>query len=260
MKITILTDNVAEGKFKAEHGLSYLIEIDGQKILFDTGHSDIFLQNAFLLGIDIQNEVSKVVLSHGHWDHGNGLIHLKGKSLLTHPDSFTRRFRKTDQSYLGLNSNKQKLEEHYKIDTSKVPVQIAPGLWFLGEIPRINNFEALHTTYLLEMGEEDLILDDSALVAITNKGLIVISGCAHAGICNTCEYAKKVTGISSINAVIGGFHLKDEGRQTQKTLEYFRENKIIQVLPAHCTEPPAKNYFRRFYNFPEVKTGMVFDF
>lgn len=66
MKITVLTENVAEVKFLAEHGLSYLIEIDGEKILFDSGHSDVFLKNVKLLGIDIGNDVKTVVLSHGH--------------------------------------------------------------------------------------------------------------------------------------------------------------------------------------------------
>ncbi|HKJ80028.1 MAG TPA: MBL fold metallo-hydrolase, partial [Prolixibacteraceae bacterium] len=73
MKISILTDNNAGRNFQAEHGLSYLIEIDGEKILFDTGHSDVYLNNAKKLRINIQKSVEKIVLSHGHWDHTFGL-------------------------------------------------------------------------------------------------------------------------------------------------------------------------------------------
>ncbi len=79
MKLTVLTENVAGGKFLSEHGLSYLIEIDGEQILFDTGYSDIFLKNAKTRGIDIHENVQKVILSHGHRDHGGGLQFLKNK-------------------------------------------------------------------------------------------------------------------------------------------------------------------------------------
>lgn len=260
MKLTILTDNIAGGRFLAEHGLSYLIEIDDEKILFDTGHSDVFLQNAKRLGIDIQSEVNTVVLSHGHWDHGNGLLYLSGKKLVTHPATFSKRYRKTDGSYLGLETENEELSKRYTIHTSKNPVQITANLWYLGEIPRLNDFEAQTTPYILDNGEDDFIFDDSALVAVLGDEIVVVSGCAHAGICNICEYAKKVTGIAKIKMVIGGFHLKDQGSQTRKTLDYFIENKIENILPSHCTELPAKMYFRNNFEFPDIKTGMNFEF
>ncbi len=260
MKITILTDNIAGGHFQAEHGLSYLIQIDNEMILFDTGHSDLFLKNADALGLNIQKEVKTVVLSHGHWDHGDGLKFLSGKKLITHSTAFSLRYRKRDGSYVGLKNTKAELEANYEIKTSEKPVQLTKNLWYLGEIPRINDFESKETTFKLDNGEDDFIQDDSALVAALNNELVVISGCAHSGICNICEYAKTVTGISKIKTVIGGFHLKDTGTQTQKTLDYFMENEIEQVLPSHCTELPAKSYFRQSFEFPEVKTGMGFEF
>ena len=94
MKLSILTENSAGSTFCAEHGLSYLIDIDGESILFDTGHSDCFLKNADKLGRDIDTEVKTLVLSHGHWDHGNGLTHLRGQTLITHPAAFRNRYRK----------------------------------------------------------------------------------------------------------------------------------------------------------------------
>ncbi len=260
MKLTILTDNIAGGRFLAEHGLSYLIEIDDEKILFDTGRSDVFLQNAKRLGIDIQNEVHTVVLSHGHWDHGNGLSYLSGKTLVTHPAAFSKRYRKTDKSYPGLEPESEELSKRYAIHTSENPVQITSNLWYLGEIPRVNDFEAQTTPYMLDNGEDDFIFDDSALVAVVGDEIVVVSGCAHSGICNICEYAKTITGITKIKCVIGGFHLKDQGWQTQKTLDYFIENRIENLLPSHCTELPAKALFRQNFEFPEVKTGMCFGF
>ena len=260
MKINILTDNVAGEGFDAEHGLSYLIEIDGENILFDTGHSDIFLKNATKLGKDIQHDVKKVVLSHGHWDHGGGLVHLQHKTLLTHPGSFVKRYRKRDHSYIGLRFTKEETAQRFQLTTSTTSVQLTPNLWFLGQIPRLNDFEAQSTAFLLDQDIEDFIDDDSALVATTGSELVVISGCAHSGICNICEYAKKISGISTIKAVIGGFHLKDAGEQTQKTADYFAENKVEQLLPAHCTQPEAKAYFHKRFQFSDVKTGMVFEF
>jgi len=119
MTITILTENVAGGTLAAEHGLSYLIEHDNKKILWDTGHSDVFLRNAEKLNINL-DEVETVVLSHGHWDHGNGLKHLKGKVLLTHPNSFIKRFRKGGTENIGLDLSLEDLEENFKIIKNRV--------------------------------------------------------------------------------------------------------------------------------------------
>ena len=260
MRVTILTDNIAGEEFEAEHGLSYLIENDGHSVLLDTGHSDVFLKNARQLGIDLHKQVETVVLSHGHWDHGNGLKFFSGKKLVAHPAVFSKRFRKSDHGYLGLDTGRAEIEKNYSIHTSKKPIQLTPNLWFLGEVPRLNDFEGQHTNYVLDSGEDDFIVDDSALAAVVNDELVVISGCAHSGICNICEYAKKVTGVSKIKSVIGGFHLKDKGEQTQNTLNYFSENNIETLLPAHCTAAPAKSLFRTRFQFPDVKTGMVFTF
>ncbi|WP_167608187.1 MBL fold metallo-hydrolase [Maribellus sediminis] len=260
MKINILTENIAGGKFLAQHGLSYLIEIDDEMILFDTGHTDVFLKNAAVLGFNVQRDVNTVVLSHGHWDHGDGLQFLNNKILYTHPATFEKRYRKSDGAPVGLWQNKTEIEQNFKLIESDSPVQLTENLWYLGEIPRLNTFESKTTDFAFGNGEDDFIYDDSALVAINNDKLTVISGCAHSGICNICEYAKKVTGVDKIDTVIGGFHLKDQGEQTQKTLEYFKENQIKNLLPSHCTSMPAKTFFQKSFDFPEVKTGMCFEF
>jgi len=260
MKINILTDNCAGGKFLAEHGLSYLIEIDNKKILFDTGHSNVFIENATRLGIDIQNEVEKVVLSHGHWDHGNGLKYLKNKTLITHPDAFMKRYRKPDFSCIGLDLEKTELEKCFRVRESRQPLQLTQYLWYLGEIPRNNDFEAQKTGFLNENKNEDFVPDDSALAAITGNSLVIISGCAHSGICNICEHAIYITGINTIKAVIGGFHLKKNNGQTQKTIDYFISKNVQTVYPSHCTELPALAAFHESLNCGSVKTGMVLEF
>lgn len=260
MKINILTENIAGGKFLAQHGLSYLIEIDDEMILFDTGHTDVFLKNAAVLGFNVQRDVNTVVLSHGHWDHGDGLQFLNNKILYTHPAAFEKRYRKSDGSPVGLWQNKAEIEQNFQLIESNSPVQLSKNLWYLGEIPRLNDFESKTTDFAFGNGEDDFIFDDSALVAINNDKLTVISGCAHSGISNICEYAKQITGVNEIETVMGGFHLKDQGEQTQKTLDYFKKNQIENLLPSHCTSMKAKAFFQKSFDFPEVKTGMCFEF
>ena len=260
LTITILTENVAGGKFLAEHGLSYLIEIDEEQILFDTGHSDVFLKNANVLGIDIQKDIQKVVLSHGHWDHGDGLRFIENKTLITHPASFLKRYRKADNSTVGLTLSKDEIQNRFDLIESVNHYKITENLFFLGEIPRANNFESKTTTFKLEDGKDDFIEDDSALVAIVNNELVVITGCSHSGICNICEHAKKVTGIEKISAVIGGFHLKRNNLQTQKTVAYLKKNAVKKVLPSQCTELPALAVFYDNFEIQQIKTGMKFQF
>src|SRR5512145_1669245 len=101
MKITVLNDNAPGKGCLAEFGLSYLIEAD-RSVLLDTGITDIFIQNAVRLNISL-DDVDTIVLSHGHYDHGNGLQYLRAKKLICHPDVFMRRYNKKDNSYIGLN-------------------------------------------------------------------------------------------------------------------------------------------------------------
>ncbi len=260
MDITVLTENRAGGKLLAEHGLSYLIEIDGEAVLFDTGHSDVFLKNAAQLGVELQESVKKIVLSHGHWDHGDGLKYLKNKTLITHPGSFVERFRKTDRSAVGLSFSRDEVIERFELIETKKPFRVTVKLFFLGEIPRKNSFESLTTPFELVDGTDDFIPDDSALAAIVGRELVVVTGCSHSGICNICEQAKRVTGIGKISAVIGGFHLKKQNRQTFETIRYFEKNKIKRVLPSHCTDLPALAAFYESFKIEQVKTGDKFSF
>ncbi len=208
----MLSDSKAMDGFHAEHGLSFLIEIDQMKVLFDTGASNLFLKNAKLLDIDLRS-IDSIVLSHGHYDHGNGLQYLEGKPLVCHPECFVRRFHKNGHTNLGISLSRQEVEEKFILAVSRTSLQLSEHLFFLGEIPRINDFESRTTNYHLEGGEEDYIIDDSGLACLTKRGLVVISGCAHSGICNMVEHARKVTGIDKVQAVIGGFHLKKVDKQ-----------------------------------------------
>ncbi|MCD4793318.1 MAG: MBL fold metallo-hydrolase [Bacteroidales bacterium] len=259
MKLSVLTENTAGAYFFAEHGLSYFIEYDNKKILFDAGASDVFLKNAEKLKIDI-NSADCIVLSHGHWDHGNGLKYLKDKPLICHPDAFQKRYRENENKNIGLELSCDELNEKFDIRISKEPVYISSNIIFLGEIPRINDFESQSTSFVNEKGNKDFVPDDSALAIIIGDELVIVSGCAHSGICNTTEYAKKVTGLKTVKTVIGGFHLIRNDRQTKETIKYFKRNKVKQLLPSHCTQLPALAAFYEEFKINHVKTGMVYKF
>ena len=260
MKLTILTENTAGGKFLAEHGLSYIVEHDGQKILFDTGHSNVFLKNAEKLGVDIQNDINTVVLSHGHWDHGDGLRFIENKTLITHPGAFIKRFRKRDHTNIGLALDQTEIETKFKLISTKKPFPITGHIFFLGEIPRKNDFEAQTTAFIDKQGNDDYVWDDSAMVVISGNELVIISGCAHSGICNIVDYAISVTGIEKIKAVIGGFHLKNDDHQTKETIKYLKSMNVSKIFPSHCTELPALSAFYKEFKNKQLKTGMILHF
>jgi len=259
MKISVLTDNHAGPYTQAEHGLSYFVEYDGNRILFDAGQSDLFLKNAALMKIDLsKNEL--IVLSHGHFDHGNGLEFLNGGRLICHPGCFVKRYRKSDMSYIGLNHSRSELAEKFEIHSSSEPVKITEKIYFLGEIPRLSEFESRTTPFVYEDGMPDFVLDDSAIALILPEGLFIITGCGHSGIVNTVEYARKVTGITKIFGVIGGYHLKGNGLQTRETIKYLKENNVTHIYPSHCNDFPALVAFYESFGNKQVKTGDIYDF
>ena len=260
MKLTILTENTAGSHFLAEHGLSFLIEHDGKTILFDTGHSDVFVKNAEKRNINLQQDIDLVVLSHGHWDHGDGLRYLESKPLLTHPLAFMKRFRKKDGTFLGLSLSESSIRKKYEVITSAQHCRISEHIYFLSEIPRQNKFESQTTPFMDANGADDFVPDDSALAIIDNQKLTLITGCSHSGICNICEHAKQVTGISTIERVIGGFHLKHNDDQTQQTIRYFQHENVRQLMPSHCTELPAMAAFHSAFGISQLKTGQTINF
>jgi len=259
MRLNILTDNRAGETTGAEHGFSAFIEHEGKRILFDTGQSDLFLRNAAVMGISLEN-IDAIVLSHGHFDHGNGLEHLHGGRLICHPGCFSKRYRKADMSYIGLKNTKDELERKFNLTTCTEPYHLSDNIIFLGEIPRLTPFESKTTAFVYEDGTPDFVIDDSAVAMILPEGLFVVTGCGHAGVVNTLEHARKITGIVRITGIMGGFHLKDDDLQTRETIRYLETNKVIYVLPSHCTSGIALNMFHETFGSPTVKTGDKFEF
>ena len=237
VKITVLNDNrCSNNNLECEHGLSLLIENDNKKVLFDTGQTDIYLKNASILGISL-DDVETIILSHGDYDHGNGLKYFNKKvNLICHPDFTENRISKRTGKFDGLNESLDEIKSRFNLITTKEPYYVTENIIYLGEIERLNDFEKGNNLPMIDGdGKTYNHLDDSGIVIKTDKGIIVISGCAHSGICNTIEYAKKITDCNNVLAAIGGFHLKEIDDQTKKTIKYMKDNNIKHILAAHCT-------------------------
>ncbi len=244
MKITILCENVAGHYGRkiclAEWGFSAFIQTGGVNLLFDTGHTDVYKKNAEQLGINLE-ETDFVILSHFHWDHTGGLrFHpfKNKKKLVTHPEVLAKL--PADQS--------AKLKKDFSVITSKEPLEFAKDIIYLGEIPRENDFEDGGVA-------DDKMNDDSAIVMKTPKGAVLITGCSHAGICNICEYTKKVSG-QPLYAVIGGFHLFENNQKAvDKTVDYFKVEKPAHLFPMHCVDFPTQAKFYTNFGSKKCSTG-----
>lgn len=254
MRISVLVDNTPGVNTLAEFGLSYFIDYDGKQILFDTAQSDLFLRNAKIMNLDTK-KVDQIILSHGHFDHGNGLNYINGGKLVCHPACFVKRYRKTDHTYIGLKNSYNEIAKKFELTTSSQPIELFSGAFFLGEIPRVTDFESQTTPFVLDDGTPDFVMDDSALAFKVTNGIFIITGCGHSGIVNTLEHAKKVTGENRIVGIMGGFHLKENNLQTKKTIAYLRDNNVKQVYPSHCTALAALAEFYSIFKTPQVKTG-----
>lgn len=273
MKLTVLTDdNIYNHKgLLAEHGLCFYIETDGKKILFDTGYSDIFIKNAKKLGLNLL-DLDYIVLSHGHYDHTWGLTHyleyytnalnkkIKAKktTIITHPNTFFKRFEE-GAIEVGCPISKEELSKHFNVKTTKEPFKLTKKLFFLGEIPRENDFEAIKPMEKLFINgeyQDDYVTEDSALAYKSDEHLSIMTGCSHSGICNIIEYAKKISKLEYINHIIGGFHLiNSSNKKMDKILEYFSTQNINELNACHCTGLKARIKLASKLNLKETGVG-----
>lgn len=262
MKLTILVDNntFIDQYYLGEPAVSYYIETEGKKILFDTGYSDIVLTNAETMGIDLQ-DVTHIAISHSHNDHTRGLQFLKekldlsGMELIAHPDCFIPKY--VDGGYIGAPFTEEELKTITKYRSSRGIRMITDRLIFLGEIPRTNDYEnqsPIGVAVRDGVSCDDYNMDDTALVYRGEDGIFVITGCSHSGICHIVEYAKYVCGDDRVTGVLGGFHLFEDDEQLQKTIAYLEQCKIGALYPCHCVSLLARA--KMMMKLPVVETGV----
>lgn len=267
MRLKVLVDNntYIDEYYWGEPGVSYYIEDIGEAVLFDVGYSDLILRNAKSMNADLE-KIKTIVLSHGHDDHTRGLksfFELKNHpdlKIIAHPDAVLHK--EEDGLTISAPFSKKEIENHCTLQLSKKPVKVSENITFLGEIPRTIDFErpkAIGKQSVAGKWVDDYLLDDSALVYQSSKGIYIITGCSHSGICNIIEHAKAVSGDKRVCGIIGGFHLFEVTDQVTQTIEYLRKNEIREILPCHCTSFVVKSAIHTVLPIREVGVGLELD-
>ena len=273
LKITVLVTNVAGNPHEGdgEWGYSALVEVDGHKMLYDTGASpDLVLRNARALKLDLSG-VEDVVLSHNHWDHVGGLMTLRRELSKINPLAMSRvhvgagifepRLTTSGDDANGLKEIRtQYLATGGMFIVHDHPTELWPGVWFTGPVPRPNVEKNWFPGLSLSTPQgriEDNVPEDSALVFDTATGTVILTGCSHAGIVNIAEYARHILGPQPLLAVIGGLHLfaaSDEALAwTGKKLKGYG---LRNLLAGHCTGIEA-TYRLRDATSLQRKTAVV---
>ncbi len=274
LRITCLVDDCAhQAGLLAEHGLSFLVERGSERVLLDTGTTDVILRNVDTMSVDL-NGIDVIALSHGHYDHTNGLPYVAeriGKAtVFCHPNLFEDKVVVRDNEepiHAGPTWNRESLEaEGVEFDVSPERRIIARKTLLTGQIPR-NHPEESVPSHFMRSGafglENDEILDDQCLAVETPRGLVVVLGCTHSGIINTLEHVLSLSESGRIHAVVGGLHLVDASLERIRwTIEKIRPYDIRYLGLCHCTGIEA--YCEMSRAFPGrcryVSAGTVIEF
>ncbi len=248
MKITILVENNTriDKYLLAEPALSLFIETENKKILFDTGYSDVFIKNAKTLDINL-NQITDIVLSHGHDDHTGGLRFFNPQNkniiLTAHPRIFDKKF-DTDGTSYGCPVTKNYIEENFILNLTAEPYYLSSNLLFLGEIEKNSSDD----------------IDDSALVYVMQDKLFIITGCSHSGIKNIINQAKKVTRIHKVYGILGGLHLIGaEEKDLNELGNFFSSEQIEYIAPCHCCDLKSKIILSQKNTIREICTGDIIE-
>lgn len=276
MKISTLIENKSgeNNNFYTEHGLSVYIEVDGKNILFDTGQSGNFIDNAKSLDINLKN-LNYVIISHGHYDHSGGLERLIKEinpdiKLYLGKGFFNKKYRLSwgdVYEYIGNPFDEEFLKEN-NIEVEYMTediIKITENLLIFTNFIRNEKYENTNKDMYLKEDEEykkDLFLDEVCVGIKTDKGLVVIVGCSHVGIVNILETIIKRTNMN-IHALIGGTHLvKEEDDKINKIIEYLKERDIKIIGACHCTGKQGETMISQQMeeNFINNNTGKILEF
>ena len=251
LKITILSTMLADGDALGEWGFAALVEADGHRLLFDTGaHTDVVLKNARTMKVDLAT-VPEAVLSHWHSDHIGGFMTLRESVRTTAPRALGRTHvaegifypRRAVVPLVEVNDLLRVKPEYEKNGGVFVvhaqPVQLHPGVWLTGPVPRKypeRNWSGSAKAITPAGTVEDNLPDDMSLVIDTEPGLVVLTGCGHAGVINILEHARTFLRPARVHALVGGIHLFNASEETLTwTADRLNGFGLDNLIGAHCT-------------------------
>ena len=262
VSLKILVDNHAASGLAEEHGLAIWIEVDGRRILFDTGQSNALRTNAAALEVDLA-KADLLVLSHGHYDHTGAVDFVLQEnpeiSVYAHPQGLKTRYSLYPDKApkeISMPPEQRLLIENLpdsKLNWVRTPQCIAPGVYLTGPIPRIHPLEDTGGPFYddPEGQSPDLIVDDLALWIETPKGLLVVCGCCHSGLINTLDYIVETSGEKRILGIVGGLHLKSASpERLAATTDALHEINPEFMVPCHCTGEAAIAHLKEHLSIP----------
>lgn len=270
--VTALSENISENpELEADFGLSLHIKVNNKSILLDAGSTGKCLDNANILGIDLSKS-DAIVLSHGHFDHTDGIVKLIDNGITNVPVYFNRYafcerywYKKDDGDYYfptmsGLSpSYLQRNKVPFRgICTDVYKLFEDEEVYILSGIERVCDFEEICPDDYIKSNNEfivDTYKDESILVIISDGELIVLTGCGHHGVINICRYAEKTFSLP-VKAFIGGTHLVAFGpERTEKTIKELQKLNFKTFAVGHCTGPYAMKAFEVLKSFTPLHTG-----
>jgi 7,8-dihydropterin-6-yl-methyl-4-(beta-D-ribofuranosyl)aminobenzene 5'-phosphate synthase len=267
VKITVLVDYAAEEGLGTEHGFSAWVEVGEHSILFDTGQTGVMLANAARLGIDLK-KADMLVLSHGHFDHTGALPEFLAENTTSrvyfaHGLDIDRYSCKpgTPVRSIGIpEASRQALAAlpPRRMRNLTQAEYLMPRVGVTGPVPRVSSFEDVGGPFYLdaESHQDDLIEDDQSMWFETDNGLVILLGCCHAGLVNTIEYIRKISGIQKVHGVIGGMHLVNANQQRlNKTFMAIAPWHPEFLIPCHCTGANASDQMIGKFGSKIVRTG-----
>ena len=247
LKITVLSTMLADYGTLGEWGFAALVEADGKRMLFDSGaHPDTVLKNAQALKVDLSG-IDEMVLSHNHGDHSGGIVALRTELMKANPKALS-------VAHVGKGIFIPRIDKQGKDENGALPIRAAyetlggtwvehgkptellPGAWLTGPVPRPNDEHNWSGYRQMSDGSEDIVQEDSALIFDTDKGLVMLTGCGHAGVVNIAEYARATVREAPFEAIVGGLHLfRADDKTIAWTVSKLKPMGVRHLLGAHCT-------------------------
>lgn len=256
MELTVLIENLGPEHLAREHGLAVHIRFRGHSILLDTGSSGTFADNATALGVDLSG-VEFAVLSHGHYDHADGL-----RAFFAANDTTPMLVRRgalgphysmrgdTPPRFVGIHRDICRDYAHRLVQVDGL-YELTQGAWLVPNPPPEESPERAQHLYK-KLGEDQFVEDDfsheHSLVLESGEGLVILNSCCHAGAANIAAHIAKLFPGKPIAALLGGFHMMGatgtdsincSADYVRTVANEFKRLDIAQIYTGHCTGHPA---------------------